>query len=111
MECRMTKPIVRDPIYRRRVFNADIIKLCVPWYITYRLSYRLGKLPRPPSDDMKFLFFGDADSAGLVPNGDGRGSVAARVRAVLGSEVFWPINADLEKLRAHLPSTSGCARR
>lgn len=36
----MTKPIVRDPIYRRRVFDADINQLCVRWYITYRLSYR-----------------------------------------------------------------------
>ena len=36
----MTKPIARDPIYRQRVFNADIIELCVRWYITYRLSYR-----------------------------------------------------------------------
>lgn len=36
----MTKPIARDPIYRRRVFDADVIELCVWWYITYRLSYR-----------------------------------------------------------------------
>ena len=36
----MTKPIVRDPIYRKRAFDADIIELCVRWYITYRLSYR-----------------------------------------------------------------------
>jgi transposase-like protein len=36
----MTKPIARDPIYRRRVFDADIIQLCVRCYITYRLSYR-----------------------------------------------------------------------
>ena len=36
----MTKPIDRDPIYRRRVFDADIIELCCRWYITYRLSYR-----------------------------------------------------------------------
>jgi transposase-like protein len=36
----MTEPIVRDPIYRRRRFEADIIELCVRWYITYRLSYR-----------------------------------------------------------------------
>jgi transposase-like protein len=36
----MTKPIARDPIYRRRVFDAEIIELCVRWYITYRLSYR-----------------------------------------------------------------------
>src|SRR5450756_2637357 len=36
----MTKPIARDPIYRRRAFDADIIELCVRWYITYRLSYR-----------------------------------------------------------------------
>src|SRR5450631_475055 len=36
----MTKPIVRDPMYRQRFFDADIIELCVRWYITYRLSYR-----------------------------------------------------------------------
>jgi hypothetical protein len=36
----MTRPIVRDPIYWRRRFDAEIIELCVRWYITYRLSYR-----------------------------------------------------------------------
>jgi transposase-like protein len=36
----MTKPIVRDLIYRRRRFDAEIIELCVRWYISYRLSYR-----------------------------------------------------------------------
>jgi transposase-like protein len=36
----MTKPIARDPIYSQRAFDAVIIQLCVPWYITYRLSYR-----------------------------------------------------------------------
>jgi len=36
----MTKPIARDPIYRRRRFEVEIIELCVRWYITYRLSYR-----------------------------------------------------------------------
>ena len=36
----MTKPIARDAIYRRRRFEAEIIELCVRWYITYRLSYR-----------------------------------------------------------------------
>jgi transposase-like protein len=36
----MTKPIARDPIYRRRGFDAEIIELCVRWYISYRLSYR-----------------------------------------------------------------------
>lgn len=36
----MTKPIARDPIYRQRAFDAEIIQLCVRWYITYRLSYR-----------------------------------------------------------------------
>jgi hypothetical protein len=30
----------RDPIYRKRAFDADIIELCVRWYIIYRLSYR-----------------------------------------------------------------------
>jgi hypothetical protein len=28
----MTKPISRDPIYRRRRFEAEIIELCVRWY-------------------------------------------------------------------------------
>jgi hypothetical protein len=36
----MTKPIARDPMYLKRIFDADIIELCVRWYITYRLSYR-----------------------------------------------------------------------
>jgi transposase-like protein len=36
----MTQPVARDPIYRRPVFDADVIELCVRWYITYRLSYR-----------------------------------------------------------------------
>lgn len=44
-EVMMTKPITRDPIYRKRAFDADIIELCVRWYITYRLSY-LGTLSR-----------------------------------------------------------------
>ena len=30
----MTKPIARDPMYRKRAFDADIIELCVRWYIT-----------------------------------------------------------------------------
>jgi transposase-like protein len=36
----MSKPLARDPIYRRRRFEAEIIELSVRWYITYRLSYR-----------------------------------------------------------------------
>jgi transposase-like protein len=36
----MTKPIKRDPIYRRRRYPVEIMELCVRWYITYRLSYR-----------------------------------------------------------------------
>jgi transposase-like protein len=36
----MTKPIARDPIYRGRRFQSEIIELCVRWYLTYRLSYR-----------------------------------------------------------------------
>jgi hypothetical protein len=39
-DAQMTKPIVRDPIYRRHRFDAEVIELCVRWYITYRLSYR-----------------------------------------------------------------------
>jgi len=36
----MTRAIPRDPIYRRRRFESEIIELCVRWYLTYRLSYR-----------------------------------------------------------------------
>ena len=36
----MTQAKTRDPVYRRRRFEAEIIELCVRWYITYRLSYR-----------------------------------------------------------------------
>jgi hypothetical protein len=36
----MTQPIPRDAIYRRRFFDAEVIELCVRWYISYRLSYR-----------------------------------------------------------------------
>jgi transposase-like protein len=36
----MSKVIARDPIYRRRRFQPEIIELCVRWYLTYRLSYR-----------------------------------------------------------------------
>ena len=36
----MSKPMDRDPIYRRRRFDRQIIDLCVRWYLTYRLSYR-----------------------------------------------------------------------
>jgi hypothetical protein len=35
---RMTKPIARDAMYRRRSFDADVIELCVRWYITYLCS-------------------------------------------------------------------------
>ena len=36
----MTKRQDRDAIYVKRQFGAEIIVLCVRWYITYRLSYR-----------------------------------------------------------------------
>ena len=36
----MTKAIARDPMYRRRRFQSELIELCVRWYLTYRLSYR-----------------------------------------------------------------------
>lgn len=36
----MSKAIVRDPIYRGRRFQSEVIELCVRWYLTYRLSYR-----------------------------------------------------------------------
>jgi hypothetical protein len=36
----MTQAKARDPIYRGRKFEGEIIELCVRWYIKYRLSYR-----------------------------------------------------------------------
>lgn len=36
----MTIAMARDPIYRRRRFQPEIIEQCVRWYVTYRLSYR-----------------------------------------------------------------------
>jgi transposase-like protein len=43
----MSKAIARDPMYRRRRFQPEIIEICVRWYLTYRLSYRdLGILSR-----------------------------------------------------------------
>jgi hypothetical protein len=30
----------RDPIYYRRRYPAEVIELCVRWYLTYKLSYR-----------------------------------------------------------------------
>ena len=36
----MTRPTIRDLIYRKHLFDAEIIALCVSWYISYKLSYR-----------------------------------------------------------------------
>lgn len=36
----MTKPLVRDPIRRRPVLDAQIVEQCMRCYITYRPSYR-----------------------------------------------------------------------
>src|SRR5688572_22374247 len=36
----MTQPIARDPMYRKRIVDAQVLELCVRWYVTYRLSYR-----------------------------------------------------------------------
>ena len=36
----MTKPVERDRIYCRRWFDAEVIVVCVRWYISYRLTYR-----------------------------------------------------------------------
>ena len=35
----MTKP-TRDPMFKQRHFNDEIILLCVRWYVSYKLSYR-----------------------------------------------------------------------
>lgn len=39
-KAQMSIAVRRDPIYRRRKFEPEIIGLCVRWYLTYRLSYR-----------------------------------------------------------------------
>ena len=36
----MTKPLARDPMYRHRAFDAEVIEVCVRWYLSYKLSYR-----------------------------------------------------------------------
>jgi transposase-like protein len=36
----MTQAVARDPIYRHRRFQPEIIELCVRSYLTYRLNYR-----------------------------------------------------------------------
>ena len=35
----MTKA-TRDPLFKQRHFNDEIILLCVRWYVTYKLSYQ-----------------------------------------------------------------------
>jgi len=49
------KPLDRDPIYRKYAFDADIIELCVRWYVTYRLSYR-DLVERGGSELVKAVF-------------------------------------------------------
>lgn len=36
----MPRAATRDPIYYRRRYPAEVIELCVRWYLTYKLSYR-----------------------------------------------------------------------
>jgi transposase-like protein len=36
----MPRAGLRDPIYYRRRYPAEVIELCVRWYLTYKLSYR-----------------------------------------------------------------------
>ena len=36
----MTDPLPRDSMFLKRQFDAQIIVLCVRWYVTYKLSYR-----------------------------------------------------------------------
>ena len=36
----MPRAASRDPIYYRRRYPAEVIELCVRWYLTYKLSYR-----------------------------------------------------------------------
>jgi transposase-like protein len=43
----MTKALERDAIYLKRHFDAEIIVLCVRWYVTYKL-----KRPGIPGDSI-----------------------------------------------------------
>lgn len=36
----MTRPINREPIYKKYLFDAGINTLCGRWYISYKLSIR-----------------------------------------------------------------------
>src|SRR5260221_1605641 len=36
----LARPSARDAMYRGRVLGAEIIEVCVRWYMTYRLSSR-----------------------------------------------------------------------
>ena len=36
----MPRAASRDPIYCRRRYPAEVIELCVRWYLTYKLSHR-----------------------------------------------------------------------
>jgi hypothetical protein len=49
----MTKPIVRDPIYRKRVFDADIIELCVRWGTVSILGVRCHKACTWTASDLR----------------------------------------------------------
>ena len=40
-ESQVTKPLARDQIYLKRQFDAEIIVLCVRWYIAWETSVAL----------------------------------------------------------------------
>ena len=69
----MTKAIARDPIYRRRRFQPEIIELCVRWYLTYRLSYR----------DLAEMMAERGITVSLVEPEEEGADVAARREAIL----------------------------
>lgn len=39
----MTEPLERDAIYLKRHFDAEIIVLCVRWYITYKFRVSMRR--------------------------------------------------------------------
>ena len=84
----MTKPITRDPIYRRRVFDAEVIELCVRWYITeFRASKIESGLQSVSTQTEGFLFSEASDADAKIDEDNRIATTAAKDAADLGVTV------------------------